>query len=627
MSVSQNNESQKALTCVQCFYGSDVGRCREENQDTLGIIEHSNFKVFLVADGMGGVKGGSIASRLAVDVLTNSLEDGSEINARTLITATNHANSVIFEKGMDDSSLTGMGTTLVGLAFVGTQMWVLNVGDSRAYRVRKNQIKQLTTDHTLISELLRSGAISADQVSNHPVSHMLTRSLGPTSFVEVDCGLSRSGPIANDIYLLCSDGLYNHVSDGEIVRIVSEFGASQESVDQLIKRANQRGGTDNITIVVVSISADFPVTSIDQLEGEEDPDHSSTLEMFSSSGQTDNENTLELDPKIKTNPATIHRERLMNRYKLLYHAATEGELPASERKLVKVRFIGTLVALLLVMVGSYQLGFLFAGNSKSTMIGKYESDTQLDSNEKSAAFTQAVSKTDTETHIQDFSISYDDLDQRLRDVERSLERLDKYLILTELPDKSGIAKLIEKNDQAIATLETELIGIRTELDVVTRELALWYGRRQRIKEVDGLRIAKEVATGSEEVRVKQKDFEETTWAYLNAAERLRYNPKDKALRDKVYELKARRLELRDELSTLVAQAIVERVESIDKRVARLTINRESVERELSHLQEEKLILEKIRADKPQLINDIVHKISEERNLLKIEQQDLKNLMR
>lgn len=240
--------------------GTDIGRRREENQDSFGVIDNPNFRIFLVADGMGGVKGGAIASNLALETLRSCLESRSELLPHSITSAVQQANSQVFERGGNDPALSGMGTTLVGVAFSGERMFMINVGDSRLYRIRDRKIKQLTEDHTLVGELLRSGAITREQAANHPVSHMLTRSLGPTPAVDIDCEVCTDGPARGDSYVLCSDGLYNLVSQEEIGKIVYD-NSLDEAVQILIGLANQRGGTDNITVIILRVGEDFPVTA------------------------------------------------------------------------------------------------------------------------------------------------------------------------------------------------------------------------------------------------------------------------------------------------------------------------------------------------------------------------------
>ncbi len=226
---------------------------REENQDSFGVVRHSSFQGFFVADGMGGVTGGAIASRLAISVLEQDLPAlGDAINPDTISSVISTINTKIFEHGTAQPQWAGMGTTLVGLVFTPGGMFVVNVGDSRAYRVRGDKIAQISEDHTLVRELLRSGAISNQEAEHHPVSHMLTRSLGPLAEVMVDCRRESDDPQEGDVYVLCSDGLYNFVQDNEILDVVRQ-NPLDDANQILINLANRRGGSDNITVLVVSV--------------------------------------------------------------------------------------------------------------------------------------------------------------------------------------------------------------------------------------------------------------------------------------------------------------------------------------------------------------------------------------
>ncbi len=236
---------------------SDIGMRREENQDSFGILEGDGYKLFIVADGMGGVKGGALASSLAIETMKSSLANVGQPTNDDVVQAIQRANAEIFAKGSADASLNGMGTTFVALYFQGNKLTVFNVGDSRAYRFRQDQVDRLSEDHTLVMELVRSGTIDVEQAANHPVSHMLTRSLGPAEEVEVDVIEVGDGPYQSDLFLICSDGLYNHVKDGEMLALMQE-NRLESAVEKLIELANKRGGTDNITIIAVEAGDGFP---------------------------------------------------------------------------------------------------------------------------------------------------------------------------------------------------------------------------------------------------------------------------------------------------------------------------------------------------------------------------------
>lgn len=260
MSTEAPSLPANPLDAVGCYSKTDIGQKREENQDSFGSALSDEFKFFFVCDGMGGVKGGAVASQLAVSVIESACKDLATLDSEAIRSAVADANARIFERGTNDEQLSGMGTTFVGLAFIKNRMLITSVGDSRAYRIRDGEITQLTEDHTLVMELLRSGSITEEQAINHPVSHMLTRSLGPAPEIEIDCWESPEAPCPGDKYLLCSDGLYNMLGLEELGEVILSL-PPEEAVEELISLANLRGGHDNITVMLVSLDESYPQPS------------------------------------------------------------------------------------------------------------------------------------------------------------------------------------------------------------------------------------------------------------------------------------------------------------------------------------------------------------------------------
>ena len=187
MTTSTEQDRAFDLGMLRCAAGTDVGMRREENQDSFGVIKGRSFHAFFVADGMGGVHGGAVASRLTISSIEELLNEEGASDPEFLRAVIQQVNGRVFQQGSSDQSLAGMGTTIVGLIFTSSGATLVNVGDSRAYKIRRDSVVQLSEDHTLVRELLKSGAISPDQAENHPVSHMLTRSLGPLEEVQIDC--------------------------------------------------------------------------------------------------------------------------------------------------------------------------------------------------------------------------------------------------------------------------------------------------------------------------------------------------------------------------------------------------------------------------------------------------------
>ena len=230
---------------------SDVGRVRSANEDRFALAP--DLGLYLVADGMGGHIGGQLASTLAADGTIEALRSVADSPAsptdklRYCVAAANHE---IFVTAQAKPELTGMGTTLVALLAGDGRIGLAHVGDSRAYLVRGGNIRQLTDDHSLVAELVRRREITAHAARGHPHRHVLTRALGVRRTVEAD--LAELTPAADDIFVLCSDGLTGHVQDEEIAAEVARESDPDAACAHLIDLANSRGGEDNTTVLLVS---------------------------------------------------------------------------------------------------------------------------------------------------------------------------------------------------------------------------------------------------------------------------------------------------------------------------------------------------------------------------------------
>ncbi len=263
---------------------TDVGRRRSENQDSYGIASSNHVNLYIVADGMGGARGGATASALAVNLIPRvSIDSQGILSESSLKEAIEKTNDVIYSQGSTHSSLAGMGTTVVALAFLGDRAIVAHVGDSRIYLLRDGELKQLTRDHTLVQELVESGAIAEKDAENHPVSHMLTRSLGPTSHVEVDARTLEEPVKEGDRFLLCCDGLFNMVQVDELRKIVSSV-EPEAAAERLVELANERGGTDNITVEIVEVIGFAPAADASVMT---DAEEGAGLELIASTPLSD----------------------------------------------------------------------------------------------------------------------------------------------------------------------------------------------------------------------------------------------------------------------------------------------------------------------------------------------------
>ncbi|AUW94476.1 MAG: serine/threonine-protein phosphatase [Sulfobacillus thermosulfidooxidans] len=232
---------------MKTFGRSDQGLVRSENQDDFLIrpVENGGYLV-AVADGIGGGPAGRRASHLALTTLDNAV--GLLVSdVSRLTSAFSLANRTIFAMGQDNPVLEGMGTTLTAAVLYPDRLLLAHVGDSRAYRIAQDQIIRLTMDHSVAGEMERAGTITAQEASEHPKRHVLTRALGPFDKVRVDVADMPWTP--GDLLLLCTDGLTSVVPDEEILRMCMAY-SGEDLIDHLIGGALGRGGPDNVTVVV-----------------------------------------------------------------------------------------------------------------------------------------------------------------------------------------------------------------------------------------------------------------------------------------------------------------------------------------------------------------------------------------
>ena len=239
---------------------TDIGRVRSVNQDSYAI-DDSN-RLFIVADGMGGHAGGEIASKLCIECIRSYAENARQTFhdkqdrthpdgkiTETLSSSINFASMKIYERALEEPSLKGMGTTATVLALVDNYAYCAHVGDSRLYLFRCGFIYQLTSDHSLVNEQIQAGLISKEEAKFHQLRNVITRSVG---FQEVEDVDTYSLPVEpGDVFLICSDGLTGKIEDAAISQLIAEKRV--DAIDDLIQIANERGGEDNITAVLVEV--------------------------------------------------------------------------------------------------------------------------------------------------------------------------------------------------------------------------------------------------------------------------------------------------------------------------------------------------------------------------------------
>jgi protein phosphatase len=248
---------------ITCEARSDVGRKRKGNEDALFL--NPDQRLYVVADGMGGHAAGEVASRVAVDAINEfvtltggnqeitwpfGLDDTISYEGNRLKTAIRHANRRVLEATRDSAEYEGMATTVAAVLVDGDTANLAHVGDSRIYLWSGGAFSQLTSDHSWVNEQIQSGVISPEQARNHPLRNVVTRALGGRSDLLVDIQSRRMGP--GDVLLLCSDGLTTMIADEDIARILGEAGGDvARAATSLVEQANDRGGEDNITVVLL----------------------------------------------------------------------------------------------------------------------------------------------------------------------------------------------------------------------------------------------------------------------------------------------------------------------------------------------------------------------------------------
>ena len=238
-------------------FGTDRGRNRSRNEDSLFVDMERGL--FIVADGMGGHRAGEVASRVAVETISEHFHSvplprkPSKIE-QDMKEALQRANEEIFNRSYLLDDLRGMGTTVVVALIYSEKIYLAHAGDSRAYLLRQGNLQQLTEDHSVTSRMVREGNLTREEAKDHHLHSALYRALGQDVTLEVDTNTYDYQ--AGDTLILCSDGLTDMIEDDEIMDVLYTFASPQQACDQLISRANTKGGRDNITVIIVQFGAE-----------------------------------------------------------------------------------------------------------------------------------------------------------------------------------------------------------------------------------------------------------------------------------------------------------------------------------------------------------------------------------
>lgn len=231
---------------------TDVGKIRKINEDSYRTFTSKKYTYAMVADGMGGHQAGEVASGMAVDIIgkyidQNMSDDLDKFQAMEVLRqGFLHANADIYEYSCENDSAMGMGTTATLCMIRNDALIFAHVGDSRAYLI-KDDIKQLTRDHSYVQELVKLGEITPEEAKRHPRRNYITRAMGVEPMLKVDTGVK---PYEGETLLICSDGLFGEIEDSELLEIINQNGV-EKGVEKLVELANERGGADNMTAVVV----------------------------------------------------------------------------------------------------------------------------------------------------------------------------------------------------------------------------------------------------------------------------------------------------------------------------------------------------------------------------------------
>lgn len=242
---------------MNIYADTDIGMVRKMNQDSYYISEENdNYKLCILADGMGGYTGGEIASRLAcvstAEYIKENLKNDNQYRKEKLIKtihqAMQKANEIVFEKSREYEELEQMGTTLEICLIYNNKAYIGHIGDSRIYKIQQNSMKKITTDHSYVQKLVKDGTITQEEAINHPKKNMLMKALGCEETIEPDVMVQNFNH--GEIILICSDGLTNMIAEQEIYNIITRNIA--EAPQKLIKKAKELGGYDNITVIIIA---------------------------------------------------------------------------------------------------------------------------------------------------------------------------------------------------------------------------------------------------------------------------------------------------------------------------------------------------------------------------------------
>ena len=548
----------------RCAAGTDVGMRREENQDSFGVIRGDDFSAFFVADGMGGAQGGAIASRMVIASLETELsKPGYRIAPERIIDLIKDINRQVFEKGSNEPRYAGMGTTLVGLIFTPLGLLGLNVGDSRAYRIRAGSIEQISEDHTLVRELVRSGALAENEAEHHPVSHMLTRSLGPVADVQVECRFLPEKPSPGDVYVLCSDGLYNLVPEPDILAVVSQ-NPLDDANQILINLANQRGGTDNITALVIAVGEEH-------VRDRGVPQEKSVVQSPDETARESDEAVHESERRVSVVPPIVQEPTETRRVRKT-KIGKGGDFRSVSSSTPMLMMLGLTLGVGLVLGSVVRQVFWSSrsGRPMDTVDGHWDagglglreggadrvasegrSESPLSKLARQIRRVDKVSGGTSEPAGMRTAVRRDDVIQWIGTLRSQIDLLDRP------PSSDATSNMVAAKIRHDALLK-EYQLLNTRLDAASRAVTLWVRRQVKFEDPDVFAHPGElekVGAYSENVKQKLAVIASLSYQYGEKADEAELHPDDESRRVELESLARKRDDLKRELKDEVRRAV------------------------------------------------------------------------
>ena len=542
MSATENAKTDSSFVkTIDYAVLSHIGQRRDENQDSFSIVVGEAAALFIVADGMGGASGGALASSIAARGLATALTSGAEESHQTLLKKTLlEVNQEIFSRGKRNPSLEGMGTTISGLLLTPQTVLICNVGDSRVYRVRDSSIAQLTVDHTLVGELLDSGALTPEQAEHSPVSHMLTRSIGPAAEVQVDCYYADDPPLQGDIYLICSDGLYNTISNAEIGYVIGEYRL-HDALENLVGLANMRGGADNITGIMIECQTGFAQVRDNQQPPLAENENKKKIIEISLAEAAASDTFSRVKKEFDISAEILWGSHTQSKgAKNPQHVASTHSLSPSQAKLTLIQ--RAIVVTAFVFIGTLAWAFWVNQNKVVRDLPRPVTGSVdrriLDFNRESQLLEDVEKSTGAELREKERRRA---LVSRLVDTAgdfpeaERIARRKKRLIEAHNHLQSQISSLEVAPDSSLLEYQKELEhkrdGLRDRLQILEKEveriglsLNRWRQRLGDIDEIDTVNLTSDLAQFSPEIKAQKESFEQATWLYLKRLEDQRFDP-------------------------------------------------------------------------------------------------------